>query len=98
MGFEDNVGEDGLSSQSTYKVSIDCPYYKALVAPNPKILNDLIPSKEHVEKVYGGIIKEVNDLRLQITSKNPLSAIDGQGKTFDTNIAKVQAKMCCLAS
>ncbi len=26
--FEDNVGEDGLSSQSTYKVNIDCPYYK----------------------------------------------------------------------
>jgi hypothetical protein len=25
--FEDNVGEDGLSSQSTYKVNIDCPYY-----------------------------------------------------------------------
>jgi hypothetical protein len=25
--FEDDVGEDGLSSQSTYKVNIDCPYY-----------------------------------------------------------------------
>jgi hypothetical protein len=25
--FEDNVGEDGLSSQSSYKVSIDCLYY-----------------------------------------------------------------------
>jgi hypothetical protein len=24
--FEDNVGEDGLSSKSTYKVNIDCPY------------------------------------------------------------------------
>jgi hypothetical protein len=27
--FGDNVGENGLSSQSTYKVNIDCPYYKA---------------------------------------------------------------------
>jgi hypothetical protein len=34
--FEDNVGEDGLSSQSTYKVNIDCPYYKASIAPNKK--------------------------------------------------------------
>jgi hypothetical protein len=34
--FEDNVGEDGLSSQSTYKVNIDCLYYKAWIAPNPK--------------------------------------------------------------
>jgi hypothetical protein len=51
--FEDNVGEDGLSSQSTYKVNIDCPYYKEAIAPNPKILNDLKPSKEQLEKVYG---------------------------------------------
>jgi hypothetical protein len=49
-------------------------------------------SKEQLEKVYGGIMNEVNDLRLQIASKSTLSAIDCQGKTFNTNIAKVQAK------
>jgi hypothetical protein len=48
--FEDNVGEDGLSSQSTYKVNIDDPYYKDSIAPNPKVLNDLKPSKEQMEK------------------------------------------------
>ncbi len=37
-------------------------------------------------------MKEVNDLRLQIASKNTLSTIDCQGKTFNTNIAEVQAK------
>jgi hypothetical protein len=37
-------------------------------------------------------MKEVNDLQLQIASKNTLSAIDCQGQTFNTNIAKVQAK------
>jgi hypothetical protein len=51
--FEDNVGEDGLSSQSTYKINIDCPYYKACIAPNPKIWNDLKPSKEQLEKFMG---------------------------------------------
>jgi hypothetical protein len=90
--FEDNAGEDQLSSQSTYKVNIDCPYFKTSIAPNQKILNDLKPSKEKLEKVYGGIMKEVNDLWLQIASKNTLSAIDCQGKTFKTNIAKVQAQ------
>jgi hypothetical protein len=34
--FEDNIGEDGLSFQSTYKVKIDCLYYKASIAPNQK--------------------------------------------------------------
>jgi hypothetical protein len=37
-------------------------------------------------------MNEVNELRLQIASKNTLSAIDHQGQTFNTNIAKVQAK------
>jgi hypothetical protein len=59
--FEDNVGEDGISSQSTYKVNIDCPYYKEAIAPNPKVLNSLKPSKEQLENIYGGIMKEVND-------------------------------------
>jgi hypothetical protein len=92
MVFENNVGEDRLSSQSTYKVNIDCLYYKASIAPNCKILNDLKPSKEHLEKVYGGIMEEVDNLRLQIARKNSLSAIDRQGKIFYTNIARVQAK------
>jgi hypothetical protein len=96
--FDDNLGEDGLSSQSTYKVNIDCPYYKACIAaPNPKVLNDLKPSKEQLEKVYEGIMKEVNDLRLQIDSKKTLSCIDCQGKCFNTNIAKVQDQnVSCL--
>ncbi len=67
--FEDNVGEDGLSSQSTYKVNIDCLYYKEAIAPDPKVLNSLKPSKEQLEKVYGGIMKEVNDLLLALIVK-----------------------------
>jgi hypothetical protein len=69
--FEDNVGGEGLSTQSTYKVNIDCPYYEEVIAPNPKVLNELKPSKEKLEIVYGEIMNEVNDLRLQIDSKNP---------------------------
>ncbi len=34
--FEDNFGEDGFSSQSTYKGNIDCLYYNTSIAPNPK--------------------------------------------------------------
>jgi hypothetical protein len=89
--FEDNVGEDGLSTQSTYKVNIDCLYYKEAIAPNPKVLNELKPTKEQLEIVYGEIMNEVNDLQLQIDSKKTLSCSDRQSKSFSTNIAKVQA-------
>ncbi len=92
MGSEDNVCEDTLSSQSTYKINSGCPYYKASIAPNPKLQNDFEPSQEQLETVYGGIMEEVNELRLQIASKKPLSAIDYQGNTLNTNIAKVQAQ------
>jgi hypothetical protein len=91
LGFEDNVCEDTLSSRSTYKINSGCPYYKASIAQNPKLLNEFEPSKEQLEIVYGGIMEEVNELRLQIASKKTLSAIDHQGKTIYTNIAKVQA-------
>ncbi len=74
LGFEDNVYEDTLSSQSTYKKNSGCPYYKASIAPNPNLLNDFEPSKEQLETVYGGIVEEVNELRLQIDSKKTLSA------------------------
>jgi hypothetical protein len=50
LGFEDNAGEDGLSSQSTYKVNIDILYFKASIAPNPKVLNDSKPSEEDLKK------------------------------------------------
>ncbi len=90
--FKDNVCEDTLSSQSTYKINSGCPYYKDSVAPNPKLLNDFAQSKEQLETVYGGIMEEVNELRQQIASKKTLSAIDHQGKTINTNIAKVQAQ------
>jgi hypothetical protein len=43
----------------------------------------LKPSKEQLEKVYGGIMKEANDLRLQVASENTLSATDRQSKTFN---------------
>jgi hypothetical protein len=92
LGFEANFCEDTLSSQSTYKMNSGCPYYKASIAPNPKLLNDFEPSKEQLEKVYWGIMEEVNELRLQISSRKTLSANDHQGKTIDTNIAKVQAQ------
>ncbi len=66
--------------------------YKASIAPNPKLLNDFVLSKEQLKTVYGGIIEEVNELRLQIASKKTLSATDHQGKTINTNIAEVQAQ------
>ncbi len=92
--FEDNVGEVGLSTQSTYKVNIDCPYYKEAIDPNPKVLNDLKPSKEQLEKVYGGIMKEVNESRLQIDSKKNFLELILNAKASILTLPKFKPKMC----
>ena len=96
--FEDNVGEDGLSTQSTYKVNIDCPYYKEAIAPNPKVLNELKPSKEQLEIVYGEIMNEVNDLRLQIDRKKPFLALIIKAKASILILPTFKPKMWYLAS
>jgi hypothetical protein len=71
LGFKDYICEDTISSQSTYKINSGCLSYKASIAPNPKLLSDFEPSKEQLEKVYEGIMKEVNNLGLQSASKYP---------------------------
>ncbi len=95
--FEDNVGENGLSTQSTYKVNIDCPYCKEAIAPNPKVLNFLKPSKEQLEKLYGGIMKEVDDLRLHIDRKKPFFALIVKAKASILILPKFKPKMWCFS-
>jgi hypothetical protein len=91
--FEDNLGEDRLSSQLAYKVNIDCPYYKDSIAPNQKILNFLKPSKEQLKKVYGGIVKDANDLRLQIATKIPFLPLIVKAKPSIQILPKFKPKM-----
>jgi hypothetical protein len=58
LGFEDNVCEETLSSQSTYKINSGCSYYEASIAPNPKLLNDFEPSKEQWKQFMGELWKK----------------------------------------
>jgi hypothetical protein len=77
-----------------YKRKIDCPYYKASSAPNPKVLNDLKPSKEQLGKVYGGIINEVNVLQMQIDSKKLFLALIVKAKPSILILPKFKPKIC----
>jgi hypothetical protein len=93
LGFEDKVCDNTLSSQSTYKINSGCPYYKASIAPNPKLLNDFEPSKEQLEKVYGGIMEEVNELWYQIASKKPFLPLIIKAKPSILILPKFKPKM-----
>jgi hypothetical protein len=58
LGFEGNVCEDTLSSQSSYKINSGCPYYEASIAPNPKLLNDFEHQKNSWKQFMGELWKK----------------------------------------
>jgi hypothetical protein len=95
--FKENIWEDGLSSQLTYEVNIEDPNYISSLSPNQKLLDRLKMSTETLKKVYGAIMKVLNDLRIQLSTKHGLIAIDHQGRNINTIIAEVQAKCVFLA-
>jgi hypothetical protein len=45
---------------------------------------------------YQILVKAVNEMRIQLSKKNTLSAIDRNGCTFNTNIAEIHATTVCL--
>jgi hypothetical protein len=87
--LEDNVGEDGISSQSTYKNNIYNPY---CFTPISRLLFYLKPPISLLNDAYGTIMKVLDELRVKISLKKTLLVIDCQRQTINTNIAEVQAK------
>jgi hypothetical protein len=94
--FNESIGEDGLSSQSTYDVRIDNPHHIEVIAPNPKLLQQPLPSNGEMKTSYQLLLKAVNEMRIQLSTKKTLSAIDRNGRTFDTNIAEIHTTSVCL--
>lgn len=95
--FNDSIGDDGLSSQSTYDVRIDNPHHIEAIAPNSKLLQDSLPTIDAMKTSYQILLKAVNEMRIQLSTKNTLSAIDRNGRTFNTNIAEIHATSVCLS-
>ena len=93
--FNESIGEDGISSQSTYDVTIDNPHYQEVIAPNPKVLIDLQPNNALMNEYYEILVKAMNDMRIKASSNDTLSAIDRNGRTFNTHIAEMHAASVC---
>ncbi len=72
--FEDNVGEDGLSAQSSYTIDINDSKYIGNLAPNPTVFdNEVLLGMDYLIKVYTQLISALNDVRVQKKNKfNPI--------------------------
>ncbi|MEY3178966.1 MAG: hypothetical protein RJB42_1207, partial [Bacteroidota bacterium] len=91
--FDENIGEDGLSTQSTYDVALKAI---RLIRPNPKLLEPLITDQELVKNYYSILAKAVYELRAHHSQKNTLRVNDVEGKSSNTNISQVLAKKVTL--
>ena len=91
MMFEDNVGEDGLSAQSSYTIDINETNYIDNLAPHPTMFDNEVPFGEDIlKKVYTQLISALNDVRIQKSTNSTLSAL-WNGKSQNTNIGQVKA-------
>ncbi len=89
--FDDNVDEDGLSTQSMYEKNIDDLNYQNALCPNQKLLHKVTTSHPGVKKIYVSVVRVINNLTMQISMKNTMTTNGQQGKSIDTNIAEIHA-------
>ena len=94
--FNETIGEDSLSSQSIYDVRIDNPHHIKAIAPNSKLLQESLPSNVDMKTSYQILVKAINEMKIQFSTKNTLSAIDRNGRSFNTNIVEIHARQVCL--
>ncbi len=72
MMFEDNVGEDGLSAQSSYTIDINDSNYIDNLAPDPTMFDNEVPvGMDTLKKVYTQLISALNDVRVQKVQIQP---------------------------
>jgi hypothetical protein len=67
--FNESIGEDGLSSQSTYDVRFDNPHHIEAIASNSKLLQHTLPRKGDMKKSFKILVKAVNEMRIQLSTK-----------------------------
>jgi hypothetical protein len=73
--FEDNVGEDGLSAQSSYTIDINDSNYIDNLASDPTMIDNEVPLGMGIlKKVYTQLISALNDVRVQKRTNSTLSA------------------------
>ena len=91
MVFEENVGEDGLSAQSSYAININDSNYIDNLAPDTTMFDNEVPlGMDTLKKVYTQLISALNDGRVQKSMNSTLSALWG-GKSQNTYIGQVKA-------
>jgi hypothetical protein len=98
MMFDDNVGEDGFSAQSSYTFDINDSNYIDNLAPHPTMFDNEVPiGDDTFKKVYTQLIRALHDVRIQENTNSTLSAVWTR-KSQNTFIGQVKASAVAVKS
>ncbi len=86
---ESNLGNDGLTLQSTYDVNINDDEYQVSLGANPYLL---VESIEQLKKHYTKLLQGITLIKQMTLQGNTLSAVRRSGELMDLRIADVSAK------
>ncbi len=89
---ESNVGEDGLTLQSTYGININEEEYLASLCADPYILVASIPPDDQLKKLYTKLLEIITLIKQMKLWGNTLSAVRRRGELMDLSIADISAK------
>jgi hypothetical protein len=92
MVLESNVGEDGLSAQSTYGVNIEDKNEIEHLIPRAEMFgNEVYLGKKTLKRMYTQFTRALNDVHVQISLNSTLFTV-WQGRFVNTLIAQVMAE------
>ncbi len=87
--YDDNIGKDSLSSQSTYVQDIEDEEYLQCLCPSPRFLaTDSVTDNIELRDVYASLFKAVYDV---CVNKSFLRGLNEENKSVDTYIVELHA-------
>ena len=91
-GYDDNVGDDSLSSQSSYDQDITYENYLQSIIPASQYLSTSCLVDPVIQGIYSSLFKSIHEIHLKLLSdKKTLSVVDEKGSIVDTHIAHIKA-------
>ncbi len=91
-GYDDNVGDDCLSSQSSYDQDISDQNFLHNIIPSVQYLTySTIDVAAELKGIYSSLFKAIHEIQLKLSDKTALYAIDEKRSIVDTHIAQIKA-------
>ena len=91
-GYDDNVGDDCLSSQSSYDQDISNQDFLHSIIPSLQYLTySTIDVAAELKGIYSSLFKAIHEIQLKLSDKTTLLVIDKKQSIVDTHIAQIKA-------